>query len=73
MTHGIPWGQAEHAAFREDRDNHLALARVRALVATDTHNLCAVVAHTSLRQSASETPIQFLRRLITAYIDEAVS
>ncbi len=56
-----------------DYVDRLALSRVRALVINDIHHTGAVVRFVDLRQSASETPIQFVRRIVTAYCDEALT
>lgn len=49
------------------------LAATTDFVASDTDTAHAVAQFTSLRQAAGETPIQFVRRIVSAYLTEAAS
>lgn len=49
-----------------------AARRIRNKLAGDIHNTGQVARFVSLRQSASETPIEFVRRIVDAYLAELV-
>lgn len=57
----------EHA----DEATETAVETIRQHLADDIHAAGQVARFTDLRQAAGETPIEFVRRIVGAWLDEA--
>lgn len=67
----VPWGAAEHAAFSAQRADQQALMRVIGMISiADYKDAARVASAVSLRQSASETPAELVRRIALALLTE---
>lgn len=54
-------------------DARVVLESVRTFLLADKHNPHIVATSISIRQAAGETPSDYVRRIVGAYLDEAMS